>query len=418
MLPINALATAGALVTRRPPPQVTPPDGRRLTVLISGGKMTKALQLARSFHAAGHRVILAESASYRWTGHRFSRAVDAFRVIPEATDPGYADAIVDIVRSERVDAFIPVSSPVASYHDAVAGEHLPGACEAVHADPDLVRRLDDKHAFARLAAAAGLRVPDTHRVTTADEVARFDFAASGRTYVLKSIAYDPVERLDLTPLPRSTPDETLRFARSKPISEDNPWILQEYITGTEYCTHSTVRNGRVTLYLCCESSAFNLNYAMVDKPEIEHWVTRFCAHVGATGQLSFDFIERDDGVLFAIECNPRTHSAITLMRGHAGVARAYLDDHSPHVGPLPGSRPTYWLYHELWRLLSAPEAWRERLQVLRDGTDAIFDPEDPVPFLLAHHLHIPVLLVRSLVRGSEWVRIDFNIGKLVQPAGD
>ncbi|MGC1394559.1 MAG: ATP-grasp enzyme, partial [Coleofasciculaceae cyanobacterium] len=27
------------------------------TVMLTGGKMTKALQLARSFHAAGHRVI-------------------------------------------------------------------------------------------------------------------------------------------------------------------------------------------------------------------------------------------------------------------------------------------------------------------------------------------------------------------------
>ena len=32
------------------------------TILISGGKMTKALQLARSFHRAGHRVVLVESA--------------------------------------------------------------------------------------------------------------------------------------------------------------------------------------------------------------------------------------------------------------------------------------------------------------------------------------------------------------------
>ena len=31
-------------------------------MLVSGGKMTKSLHLARSFHAAGHRVVLAESA--------------------------------------------------------------------------------------------------------------------------------------------------------------------------------------------------------------------------------------------------------------------------------------------------------------------------------------------------------------------
>ena len=31
---------------------------------------------------------------------------------------------------------------------------------------------------------------------------------------------------------------------------------------------------------------------------------------------------------------------------------------------------------------------------------------------------LQVLLLRNLVRGRDWVRIDFNIGKLVEPAGD
>ncbi len=64
-----------------------PPNGSSRTVLITGGKMTKALQLARSFHRAGHRVILTETAKYRFTGHRFSRAVDAFYCVPEPADP-------------------------------------------------------------------------------------------------------------------------------------------------------------------------------------------------------------------------------------------------------------------------------------------------------------------------------------------
>ncbi len=59
------------------------PQGERRTVLVSGGKMTKALVLARLFHAAGHRVVMVETARYRLTGHRFSRAVDAFHVVPD-----------------------------------------------------------------------------------------------------------------------------------------------------------------------------------------------------------------------------------------------------------------------------------------------------------------------------------------------
>ena len=96
----------------------------------------------------------------------------------------------------------------------------------------------------------------------------------------------------------------------------------------------------------------------------------------------------------------------------------YARARAESLTPLPGARPTSWLYHELWRMLSRPAQAPARLRVLLRGRDAVFDWSDPLPFLLLHHLHIPWLLVRNLVRGREWVRIDFNIGKLVEPAGD
>lgn len=418
MLPVNLAVTAATMLVsgRRTPGRGTAPGAR--TIMISGGKMTKALQLARSFHQAGHRVILVESSRYRLTGHRFSRAVDAFHVVPSPGDSGYADALLRIVRAEGVDVYVPVCSPVASYFDALAKERLAPHCEVVHVDPDLLRRLDDKYAFSVLAASLGLPVPDTHLITSPEQVAAFDFSASDRRYILKSIAYDPVARLDLTTLPLSSADETAEFARAKPISANNPWILQEFVTGTEYCTHSTVRNGRTQVYCCCESSAFQLNYAMVDKPAIESWVTRFCGELGLTGQVSFDFIERADGELFAIECNPRTHSAITMMYDHPDLSRAYLEDDLPMIRPRASSRPTYWLYQELWRLLCAPRSLPERVRIVLGGKDAIFDRADPLPFLMVHHLQIPALLIGNLRRRAPWVRIDFNIGKLVEPAGD
>ena len=418
MLPVNVVVTGAAALLNagRTPRRRSAPVPR--TIMLSGGKMTKALQLARSFHRAGHRVILVETSRYRFTGHRFSNAVDAFHVVPSPEESGYVDALLRIVQAENVDVYVPVCSPVASWFDSLAKERLSPYCEVLHVDPDLLHRLDDKYEFSVLAASAGLAVPDTHRITSPEQVADFDFAGSDRTYVLKSIAYDPVGRLDLTPLPRATASETLQFAQGKPISEDNPWILQEFVVGTEYCTHSTVRNGDVQVYCCCESSAFQLNYAMVDKPAIEAWVTRFCGGLGLTGQVSFDFIERADGTLLAIECNPRTHSAITMMYDHPELAAAYLDDDVAMIRPLPSSRPTYWLYQELWRMLRRPRTVRERLRVVLQGKDAIFDRSDPTPFLLVHHLQIPLLLLGNLRRRAPWIRIDFNIGKLVEPAGD
>jgi hypothetical protein len=397
---------------------VRPADAPRRTVLISGGKMTKALQLARSFHAAGHRVVLVETAGYRLTGHRFSRAVDAFHVVPQPDDPGYADALLRIVRAEGVDVYVPVCSPKASAYDAAARATLDAHCEVVHVDADTIGVLDDKDRFAAAAAELGLAVPDTHRITDPEQVAAFDFPDDGTVYVLKSIAYDPVRRMDLTPLPRPTPEETAAFARSLPISPENPWILQEFVAGEEFCTHSTVRGGVVRLHCCCRSSAFQLNYEMVDDPEIAGWVERFVGALGLTGQASFDFIRGADGIAYAIECNPRTHSAITMFYDHPGVADAYLRDEGELVVPTAASRSTYWLYHELWQALRHPATAPGRLRTIAAGKEAIHDLDDPLPFLLVHHLQIPRLVLSNLLRAKPWVKIDVNIGKLVQDAGD
>jgi hypothetical protein len=419
-LPFNLALTAVALLrsalTEAAPPILT---AQPKTVMVSGGKMTKALQLARSFHAAGHRVILIESRKYRFTGHRFSRAVDRFHTVPKPQAPGYADALLAIVLREGVDVYVPVCSPVASYYDALAKPLLEPYCEVLHGDAETVALLDDKYEFSALAASLGLTVPDTRRVTDPGQVADFDFGAGDPPYILKSIPYDPVHRLDLTPLPRPSGAETAAFARSKPISAASPWIMQGLVRGREYCAHATVRDGRVQVYCCCESSAFQVNYEMADKPEIEAWVRGFVEPLKITGQVCFDFIQSDDdGRVYAIECNPRTHSAITMFYDHPDLARAYLEDDVPVIEPLPGSRPTYWIYHEAWRLLTEPGNRLSRLMVILRGKDAIFDWDDPLPFLLVHHLQIPWLLAGNLLRGKDWIRIDFNIGKLVEPAGD
>jgi hypothetical protein len=99
------------------------------------------------------------------------------------------------------------------------------------------------------------------------------------------------------------------------------------------------------------------------------------------------------------------------------LADAYLADEHPVITPRPGARPTYWFYHEMWRLLTQSDR-RQRLATVLRGTDAIFDWQDPLPYFMVHHLQIPWLLLDNLRRRRGWTRIDFNIGKLVENGGD
>ena len=390
-------------------------------ILLTGGKMTKALQLARLFHAAGHKVFLVETKKYWLSGHRFSNSIENFYTVPEPQEDseGYIQALLDIVKNEHIDIFIPVSSPVASLYDSLAKPVLSRYCEVFHFDADTTKMLDDKFTFSEKALALGLTAPKSYLITDPEEILKFNFDESNRKYILKSIPYSSFYRLDMVKLPCA---DMANYVKNLPISKDHPWMMQEFITGQEYCTHSTVRDGELKLHGCSDSSAFQVNYEHVDKPNITAWVSHFVKELNLTGQISFDFIEQEDGTVYAIECNPRTHSAITMFHDHPGVADAYLskDTFSAPMQPLPESKPTYWLYHELWRLTNVRSL--QQLQVwfkkIFRGTDAIFSVSDPLPFLTVHHWQIPLLILQNLQKLKGWIKIDFNIGKLVELGGD
>jgi hypothetical protein len=278
-LPFNLMIVLTAWVIhglRKPfEKKVIAKDSKR--ILITGAKMTKALQLARSFHAAGHRVFLVETHKYWLTGHRFSNAVEGFYTVPAPKkDPeGFCQGLLEIVKKEQIDVFIPVTSPVESYYCSLAKPLLLPYCEVIHFDADITQMLDHKYKFIEKAKELGLSVPKTFLITKPEDVLNFDFEADGSQYILKSIPYDSVHRLDLTRLPMKSKSDMEEFVKGLPISEDKPWIMQEFIKGKEYCTHSTVRNGKIRLHCCSESSPFQVNYEQVDNPEILEWVKNF-----------------------------------------------------------------------------------------------------------------------------------------------
>ena len=395
-------------------------------VLITGGKMTKALQLARSFHRDGHEVFLVETDKYWLSAHQFSRAVKQFFTVPapEEDSDAYCQALLKIAKSNNIDLFVPVSSPVASYYDSLAKKALEPACESLHLEPEETAILDDKYAFCTKAAALGLSTPKVFRITDPQQVLDFDFAKDGSQYIIKSIPYDSVFRLDLTRLPFVGMNVGMNeYVRSLPISESKPWVMQEFIRGEEYCFHATVRKGKIRLHCCSKSSPFQINYEQVDNLAIYQWVETFVKKMALTGQICFDMIQTEDGTVYPIECNPRLHSAITMFHDHPGVAEAYLSDgppDEPPITPLPHSQPTYWMYHELWRLLSVRSfaELKDWWNKVTEGTDAVLKADDPLPFLMLHNWQIPLLLLNNLRRLKGWVKIDFNIGKLVELGGD
>lgn len=415
-LPVFAVVATLWLVNQFRAGKTIEPSGR--TVLLTGGKMTKCLQLARMFKSLGDRVVVVETPAYRWCGTRFSRSVDAFHVVPKYGRGriSYEKRLAKLAIMENVDLIVPVSSPAAAYHEAKSKEYVRPETEVFQFDESVIEVLDDKFAFCQLCHEYGLSAPEVVRIEAVEDLLNYDFPPDKR-YILKSINYDPVYRLDLRTLPH--PGWRERVA-ALPIQPDNPWVLQEFVEGREVCTHSTIRDGKIRLYVCSDSSPFQVNYRMLDLPEVHHWVSRFAEQLGGKGQASFDFILTENGRVMPIECNPRTHSAITLFHDQPEAATGYWSDGSDTYQPRLNTTPTYWLYHEVqrwWRAGSNEE--RSYVQNrIRRGKDAVFNSRDPWPFFGLNHVQIPRLLWQKLIDGSEWEKIDFNIGKLVEAGGD
>lgn len=423
VLPFNLLKVGSAIVwsffSQSFPKKVVAKNSKN--ILLTGAKMSKCLQLARSFKEAGHKVFLLETDEYWLSGNRFSNAVAGFYTVPNPQKnwEGYCEKLLDIVKRENIDVFIPVSAAVLTYSESLVKPILAEHCEVLHFDLEITKMLDNKFTFIEKAKSFGLTVPKSFLITNPEQVLNFDFTVDGSQYILKSIPYDSVRRLNMTKLPIDSTQEMEQFVKGLPISLEQPWIMQEFVKGKEYCTHSTVRKGKIRLHCCCESSEFQVNYQHVEHQQIYEWVEKFVQELNLTGQISFDFIQTEDNRVYPIECNPRTHSAITTFHDHPKVADAYLndskDDNETPLTPLPNSKPTYWTYHELWRLtgIRSWEQLKTWIKKIAQGTDGIFQLNDPLPFLMVHHWQIPLLLLDNLKKLKGWIRIDINIGKLV-----
>ena len=398
---------------------------RKGTILLTGGKMTKALQLARLLKRSGFKIILAEEKKYWASGHAWSNCIDSFYLLPSISEgyPAYEKTLLSIVEMERIDLMIPVASPVSVYRDAKLKKNIGDRLRIFHFTEHELSYLDHKYNLCTKARQLGLTSPDVYLIKSSRELEMFDFKGTKKRFVLKNLAYAPAERLIRPLLPFKEQNE---YFRSLAISPDQPWVLQEFVSGQEFCTHSTVYEGKILLHCCCESSEFQLRYKHVDNKDIYLWVETFVEAMNLTGQISFDFIVNERGEVMPIECNPRTHSAITAFYNSDCVADSYVNSERTHRSqkqacfPRPEAKETYWLYHELWELFKCRsfDQIKNQFKLIFFGKEAILDSFDPMPFIMVYHWQIPSLLIQALKSRAPWIRIDFNIGKLVQSDGD
>lgn len=287
------------------------------SVLLTGTRSPAALDLGRSFAAAGWRVVGAEYV--RWPVSRLSRAFAVHHRLPSARagHAAFADRLEQVIQAEQITLLVPTCEEI--FFVARHRERLSRLCRVACPDFAALRRLHDKAALPEIAGGLGLGVPETLRVETAPSVRQAVARLEGDV-VLKPAFSRFAARTLL--LPDKHAVEALRPSR------EDPWVCQRFVRGEEVCLYAVAVEGRLTAV-----SAYRPRHRMgvgagiyfepVQVPDLEAFAAAFVARHHLSGQVAFDVIQDPHGAWWVIECNPRATSGVHLFGGEAALAEAF-----------------------------------------------------------------------------------------------
>ncbi|KAL4949350.1 hypothetical protein BDW69DRAFT_202907 [Aspergillus filifer] len=503
-----------------------PRRGPTTTILVTGVSMTKGLVIARLLakHAAksnsSYHIIGADIEPVPFTSPgRYTRAISKFYRLDGGNSIYYKQSLLEIIRKERVNLWISCSGVTHELDDGAVAELAKEQAEteehrfhAIQLPAPIVEKLHSKDSFIKYIASLGLPHPISHLCTSAGQVEnllsnyaeenmrRVKVAKAERRFILKPLGVDDKKRDQFlnsaSLLPLASPEETRAYLSSQElahsINPDSPILLQEFIRGPEYATHALVINGALQAFTAVESSSMLMHYTALPPttlayPQMLDFTNKIVSNLveqygadSVNGHLSFDFIQREAGDgfvvddmdeeagLYAIECNPRVHTAVVLFSEDRGLAGRYIsaiegngtvdangtisteciNPKLEESGPI--SRPPksyHWLGHNLITLLIYPpisllppmlkdwlscfhirsliqEVRRKRRVFLaslldfnfegKESRDAVWDFWDPLPFLVLYHLYWPVRFAGCILAGRGWSRVNVSTGKMFE----
>ncbi|GEN98312.1 hypothetical protein NSE01_01450 [Novosphingobium sediminis] len=361
------------------------------TVLLTLGRLPKALDLARGFSKAGCRVLVAEP--YGWTLAGASRHVAReFRVPPpSAGKAAYLEALADIVWRESVDLVVPVSEE--TMHVAHLAGMLPEGVRLFTMAPEQVLALHDKARFVKAASAMGLAVPQSAPLGSAEAE---DLRRTGPV-VVKPVFSCSGNGLQILrggePLPPADPAA--------------PAVVQRFVEGREHSTCSIAQDGRVVATMVYRGAVMSGSVAVaferVDVPAIDAWVSQFVAETHWSGFISFDFIIDAAGVPHAIECNPRATSGVHFWEDE-DIARTVLEPGWQGQVRVRRQRTLQQFYACLTETQAAMlrgKGFLPSLKSLITTRDVSWDWRDPWPFMSMILTSWPIIW-QSITKGARF----------------
>ncbi len=169
------------------------------------------------------------------------------------------------------------------------------------------------------------------------------------------------------------------------VTHENPWLVQEFLEGIDYCSFSVVHHGRLaahSTYIHPKTidHAGGIVFASVDPSDTLRVAQRVAEAIGYHGQISFDFIATPHG-FYVIECNPRPTAGVTVMPTRMFVDAVLQGPRGePQVAP-PGYRRKISVALVRDMILNWKDIPSSMAELFSSATDLYAEPGDLLPAL-------------------------------------
>jgi predicted ATP-grasp superfamily ATP-dependent carboligase len=351
------------------------------TVLLTLGRLPKALDFARAFKGARWRVLVAEPSKTHLTG--VSRSVAASFVVPPpiAGKQAYLAALVKIVEDQNVDLVLPLSEE--SMHVAPLADLVPSHVR-VYAPPQMdLLALHDKARFIEMAASFDLPVPQTAKLGSDNAIS----LAAKHDYVIKPVYSCSGRGVGLhqagTPLPPAA------------MGINEQAIVQEQLKGEQVSTFGIAHKGKVVVNVVYRGTIMSGSVAVaferIPQLAVDKWVGDFVAATGHSGFISFDFFIDANGTPRAIECNPRVTSGVHFIE--TGLVDALLDPENaaPTFRALKPHMQFFAALTEVQGGMFKP-GFGAKFKAMLASADVCWRLDDPLPLLTMPATSFPMLM--------------------------
>ncbi len=342
-------------------------------VLVTGGRVPSSVGLVHALGRYGARVDVADT--YKFAVALHSSSVSEAHTVPSPAFEtlAFIDAVADIVRNRDIELVVP------SFEEAFYLARYRKRIPAPVFTPDFqaIRELHNKAAFINLCAALGLPTPKTviatSRAALADAAGRLDHYLArpsfsrGGAYCLTNHG------------PRAG---EMHIDDCEP-SEDNPWVVQEFIEGNDASTLSIVRDGQVVVHgvyepVIAATGGFCVSFTSIEDFGTLPVAQKVAEHFGYTGFLCFDCRRTTDGFVM-LECNPRLDAGVFLAPPE-WVGEALFAQPEPTRMVAAGTTRQYDAILASTGQLQA--TLRERVRLLLTKPDALAVGHDLLPPIL------------------------------------